>query len=360
MKFYQDQPPEKTKSKKAYDEEYQDDLAVIEIITGQVCNTEVENFYFRFMHNDILELTLLETDDHLEDVFPDDDRKDGVRSILFLMLQVCIASQGGNLKEDLNALWKVYSRMLAAEKPLGEDKYCSLVHHVFNLALIFQEHPVSVFSEFMVKCIVATRLICNMYNVVIIQGFSKWTEILKCYPNNKQVSNLMIDAGKVANRWLLSISLIITMNWELMQVDRTTIVKNARHHVKENIKEQCMLTGCGHISELDMIMSSMFPQVPECAPIMVYRESMKSVAIFTQAVIRLRGQIGIHYKPSLGIPIGRQARAPRPPVVAAPVAAGVPDHAAEGKGYTCRGTWSRICSMVMSHMNMYIVVHLVY
>ena len=95
MKFYQDQPPEKTKSKKAYDEEYQDDLAVIEIITGEVCNEEVEKFYFRFMHNDILELTLLETDDHLEDVFPDDDRKDGVRSILFLMLQVCIASQGG-------------------------------------------------------------------------------------------------------------------------------------------------------------------------------------------------------------------------------------------------------------------------
>ena len=144
MDFYKDEGTNGKKSPKEYEAEYQDDFAIINIIVEKT-GYPGEEFYFGYMHKD----KLRSFDDwHVgttkETAFPQTDEKEGLRVLLFLMLQVCIVSGGGDIKEHLGALWRVYNSYLnLQEQILQGNKYWPLIHHMFNLTVAYQEEEVS-------------------------------------------------------------------------------------------------------------------------------------------------------------------------------------------------------------------------
>jgi hypothetical protein len=123
---------------------YLNDFAVIEEIIRQT-GEEGETFYFEAMHQEItgsLEQVFVTTEDAPKKTL-EKDPKDGLRAILFLMLQVCIVSKGGNLEEDFGALWKTYHKIMKDQKSTGTSTYCSMVRNLLNLTVGFQNEQVS-------------------------------------------------------------------------------------------------------------------------------------------------------------------------------------------------------------------------
>jgi hypothetical protein len=145
MAFYSsEEQTNVNKTASEYNEEYQDDFAIIEKIVGWVGHNG-ETFHFSRMFKDILApLEEMFWDESVKEVLPNDDDKDGVRGILFLMLQVCILSGGRNPRQDLTALWRTY-KLFLEEKMLkpSENVYYSLGHHLLLLTVGFTHHEVS-------------------------------------------------------------------------------------------------------------------------------------------------------------------------------------------------------------------------
>lgn len=75
---------------------------------------------------------------------------DGLRVIFFLVLQLVIIWKSEDFEKDLSGLWRVYTKFLKNEKqepdnvPYEGKQYCHLAHHVLNLAVGFQNDPVSI------------------------------------------------------------------------------------------------------------------------------------------------------------------------------------------------------------------------
>jgi hypothetical protein len=141
MEFYREEGTKGNKSQKQYEEEYQDDFAIIEYIVEK-SGKEGEEFCFGYMQKDWLK-SFDDWHDVItkEEAFPVTDKKEGLRVLLFLMLQVCIVSGGGDLKEDLGALWQVYKSFL--KEPKQNNKYWPLFYEMFNLTVAFQQEEVS-------------------------------------------------------------------------------------------------------------------------------------------------------------------------------------------------------------------------
>ena len=132
-----------TKSTDAYEEEVLDDLAIIEVIIQRTMECGGP-FYFGRMCRPIL--VYLETRFKKEgktmiDGFPPQDAKEGLRALLFLMLQVCIAYKGVSFQDDFGALWTTYAKLL--HNMQHSNFYHDLVHNVFYLSVAFQRDCVS-------------------------------------------------------------------------------------------------------------------------------------------------------------------------------------------------------------------------
>lgn len=148
MDFYDTQTRKGEKTQRQYEEEWCDDFAIIEIIimsTGR----EGETFHFDRMHRGMVQ-SLQDMFPMIDDdivIFSDDDPKDGLRAMLFLMLQVCIVLKGSSLKEDFGSFWKTYQKMLKDKKRRKEMKnvYCPMVKHLFSLTMAFHDELVSCF-----------------------------------------------------------------------------------------------------------------------------------------------------------------------------------------------------------------------
>jgi hypothetical protein len=142
--YFSEERTSGNKTASQYNEEYQDDFAVIEKIC-KVVGHQGETFYFlRMFKKKLAPLGNILFDKTLIEVFPSVEDKDGVRVILFLMLQVCILCGGGNPREDFTALWRSYKSFLENKllKP-DENVYIPLVHHLFMLTVAFQGNEVS-------------------------------------------------------------------------------------------------------------------------------------------------------------------------------------------------------------------------
>jgi hypothetical protein len=147
--------PKKTKTAKEkehdYEREYKDDCAVIE----HLCATglkEGEVIYARDMYPEAAARVARTMKCAVNDVFPIEkvDQREGLRTLLFLLLQVCIIVNEGealdSLEGGLHHLWKTFHKIVKDEKDAknrNKEVYWSLAHHMFNLTVGFQNTDVS-------------------------------------------------------------------------------------------------------------------------------------------------------------------------------------------------------------------------
>lgn len=145
LDFYTKTKTQGKKKPNQYEEEYLDDFAIIEQIIEATGNPD-ETFEAGGLFWNIISYleTMFKTENGIQDAFPvhSKDPKDGLRLILFLMLQVCIVSNGAedDLEEDLDHLWKTFNKLMKDKK---ENVYHALAHHVVNVTVAFQKEPVS-------------------------------------------------------------------------------------------------------------------------------------------------------------------------------------------------------------------------
>lgn len=138
-----------TTPKQECEAEYQDDFAIIEQIVLKSVRLDPKPYEFQNMYGDILPIlhTMFPSKDGLDGAFPPSEYYGGgLRSLLFLMLQVVIVSQSVNPIDDLNMLWKVYGKFMENDKKHLPRKKSGLYnqnfHDMFNLIVAFQDHVV--------------------------------------------------------------------------------------------------------------------------------------------------------------------------------------------------------------------------
>jgi hypothetical protein len=132
-----------------YGEEYSDDFAIIsELIDKTVKNGDQMDAkpLFKDIVSDLESLFTIQGN---PPPFPDGGH-DGLRVLLFLVLQLVIVWKSSDLEKDLSALWRVYVKFLKNEKqemkivPYEGPIFCHLAHHVLNLTVGFQNEEVSI------------------------------------------------------------------------------------------------------------------------------------------------------------------------------------------------------------------------
>ena len=129
----------------------EDDFCIIESIIESTGSPE-ENFSFDSMYMEYVQ--------QLQQIFPakgtmemqpsheGGDHKDGLHTVLFLMLQVVVMSKKNECDVELKKLWSTFANYSQTESGILQDNhiYRNLFYNVIRLATAFQNLPVSLLT----------------------------------------------------------------------------------------------------------------------------------------------------------------------------------------------------------------------
>lgn len=141
---------ETTKMTQAF---FNDDFAIIENIIESTGVDKNEQYTFASMFTNLIEKVKEQyfPNESLADLYPnnDNDLRDGLRLILFMVLQLCIIAYSSHPEYELKEFWKAMAYNIQPEKqPRGGIKlplcvYGQVFRHMMTLTVGFQDEPVS-------------------------------------------------------------------------------------------------------------------------------------------------------------------------------------------------------------------------
>lgn len=130
-------------------EEFKDDFAIIEQIIESTGVDKQEGYSFASLFGDIIEKVQDQyfNNETVKDQYAgnQDDKRDGLRTILFIVLQMCIMAYSENVETDLTEFWKTMNFYVKKEsgKVWPLCVYAALFRHMMTLTIGFQNEPVS-------------------------------------------------------------------------------------------------------------------------------------------------------------------------------------------------------------------------
>jgi hypothetical protein len=133
---------------------FKDDFAIIENIIESTGVDKNEQYTFASMFTNLIEKVKDQyfPNESLADLYPnnDNDVRDGLRVILYMVLQLCIIAYSTHPEYELKEFWKAMTFHIQVEKqPRGGTKslplcvYGQVFRHMMTLIVGFQDEPVS-------------------------------------------------------------------------------------------------------------------------------------------------------------------------------------------------------------------------
>jgi hypothetical protein len=130
-------------------EDFKDDFAIIEKIIETTGSDKNEGFTCASMFPNIIEKVQQQfvVDHTLEDCYPsNNEKRDGLRTLLFMVCQMCTIAYSSRTELDLKVFWKTMNFYVQKERRQNWQLcvYGQVFHQMMTLTVGFLNEPVSI------------------------------------------------------------------------------------------------------------------------------------------------------------------------------------------------------------------------